>query len=260
MRRGRGWSVGRANGSLRKMPAHDDLRHGRAMASPGFAGDDGSADPRLRAALDAIADKPARHPDVLFALASARVLVPVVAVHPASGQRSGRRDGAAPAPAASMALVTVLGRDGRAALPVFTSIATLAEWRADARPVPVPAQRAALSAYAEQAPVLLVDPAGPVPFVVEGEALRALAQGGVRRPLYADEEAAALLAQATTDLVGLAAARFEPAAGADARVILTVTGKNFGTQAAERVAQRLRDSASLRPRILLGLELAVEFS
>ncbi|MBD3010287.1 SseB family protein [Streptomyces sp. 5-10] len=50
------------------------------IPDPGFSGDDGSADPRLTAALAAWADDRSAEPEVLAALADARLLVPVVAI------------------------------------------------------------------------------------------------------------------------------------------------------------------------------------
>jgi hypothetical protein len=53
---------------------------GRPVPDPGYAGDEGAADPRLGAALAACAADPERAPEVLVALRDARLLVPVVAV------------------------------------------------------------------------------------------------------------------------------------------------------------------------------------
>jgi hypothetical protein len=53
----------------------------------------------------------------------------------------------------------------------------LHRWNPDARPVPVRAATAAEAALSDDASAMLVDVAGPVMFVVEGEDLRALAQG-----------------------------------------------------------------------------------
>jgi hypothetical protein len=144
---------------------------GRSLAPQPFAGDDGSADPALVAALET--GDAAR---VAAALAAARVLVPVVAVL-----------GDDPAPvgpmglpvdkAADMAVATLVAPDGARALPVFTSLATLGSWDATVRPVPAEGQRAALAAVQDECTRLVVDPAGPVPAVVARPVLWALAQG-----------------------------------------------------------------------------------
>ena len=81
-----------------------------------------------------------------------------------------------------MAAVLMTGRDGRTALLAFTSTASLNRWAqshagGEARPVPVPARQAASAALQDKAAALLVDVAGPVLFVVEGEDLGSLAAG-----------------------------------------------------------------------------------
>ena len=75
-----------------------------------------------------------------------------------------------------MALPTLIGRDGRAAVLAFTSLDALTRWRPDARPVAVPAARA-WQAGAEEASAVVIDVAGPVPVTVEGARLAALAAG-----------------------------------------------------------------------------------
>lgn len=154
----------------------------RAIPDPGFAGDDGSAPPHLAAALAAYASDPGRHLEVFLALQTARLLVPVLAVPGDAGvDEMGRtREKPGDVPGSSgveMATVLVTGRDGRQALPGFTSVQSLAAWRADARPVPVAAPLVALSALQGGVPALLVDVAGPTTYVVEGDLLEGLARG-----------------------------------------------------------------------------------
>ncbi len=147
---------------------------GRAIPDPGFAGDDGSADPAVAAALEAYRQGSSSVGAVLAALVTGRLLVPVVAVldEAEAGPTGLHRE-----KSSHMATVTVTGRDGRRALVAFTSTETLTRWRADARPVPVTASQAAGAALDEGADALVVDLAGPVPFAVEGAALRSLAAG-----------------------------------------------------------------------------------
>ena len=75
-----------------------------------------------------------------------------------------------------MALVTLKAPDGRTAMPVFTSAAALTAWHPEARPVAVYAARAALSAVAEGAELLVLDPGSEFTFVVRRPAVWALAQ------------------------------------------------------------------------------------
>ncbi len=160
----------------------------RSIPDPGFAGDDGGADPVVAAALAAYdgpgqADVSSAHLEALALLQDSRVLVPVVAIldemeHGVPGEGSGLpRE-----KSSDMAAVLMTGRDGRTALLAFPSTASLDRWGqsyagGEPRPVPVPARQAASAALQDQATALLLDVAGPVLFVIEGEDLESLAAG-----------------------------------------------------------------------------------
>jgi hypothetical protein len=146
----------------------------RSIPDPGFAGDEGGADPALSTALAAYAADPGRHLEVFAALQGARLLVPVVAV---LGQAEVDAAGHARDKSSDMATALLTGRDGRQALLAFSSLETLAAWREDARPVPVAASTAARSAVEEGAAALVVDVAGPTSFAVEGNLLEGLSRG-----------------------------------------------------------------------------------
>jgi len=143
--------------------------------------DRGDADPQVAAALSAFAAGQGSEHAALAALATARLLVPVVAVlaeaAPADGTAPGP-DGTAPGreKASEMALPTLLGSDGRRAVLAFTGLPSLTAWRPDARPVPVTA-RQVWQAGAQEADAVVIDIAGPVPFAVDGARLAALAEG-----------------------------------------------------------------------------------
>ncbi len=154
----------------------------RSLPDPGFAGDDGAADPGLAAALAAYDAAPevGGHLAALAVLQDTRVLVPVVAV---LGEVEYDEQGLARDKTSDMAAVLMTGRDGRTALLAFTGSVSLAQWDATARPVPVSARQAAQAALHDDAAALLLDVAGPVMFVVEGEDLEALAGGQRLVPL-----------------------------------------------------------------------------
>src|SRR3954471_13712869 len=153
------------------------LWHHRGMRSipdPGFAGDTGQVDPELAAALtayDAAPDDPDATRAVLARLTQTRLLVPVVAI---LGEVEHDEQGLAHDKTSDMAAVLMTGRDGRKALLAFTGTGALQAWDPSARPVPVTARHAALSALQDEASALLVDVAGPVMFVVEGADLHTL--------------------------------------------------------------------------------------
>ncbi|MFV0427602.1 MAG: SseB family protein [Beutenbergiaceae bacterium] len=140
-----------------------------------FAHDDGTAPQQLAAAI-ALPRPQERRAAVVAALRTDRVLVPVVA------RLDELQQGKAPdeivgEKLAHTAMVTVALPDGRAGLPVFSSMATMAAWRADARPVPTQGRRAALAAAAEADGVLVLDPGGPGAVQVGRPAVRAVALG-----------------------------------------------------------------------------------
>jgi SseB protein N-terminal domain len=172
---------------------------GRTLAGAAYPGDDGSPDPRVSAALDAYAAGRGSEHAALTALAGCRLLVPVVAMLTEAeqdGPRGLRRE-----KSSEMALPTLIGADGRAALPAFTCMDSLARWRPDARPVPVTAAQV-WQAGAQEASAVVVDVAGPVPFAVDGARLAALAEGRPAPVPHEDPDVVALVR-------GLAAA--EPA-------------------------------------------------
>ena len=109
---------------------------------------------------------------MIEALHGARLLVPVVAV---LGEAETGDDGLRREKSSDMAVPTIQAPDGRRALPAFTSVAALARWRPDARPVAVPLPQALRALAHEGADTLLIDLAGPVTYELTGPSLRAAA-------------------------------------------------------------------------------------
>jgi SseB protein N-terminal domain len=146
----------------------------RVIPDPGYAGDDGSAPAGLAEALAGWAAGRKPYVEALAALQQSRLLVPVVAV---LGEVEVDDAGLAHDKTSDMATVLLQGADGRLALLAFTGTDALAAWSPDGRPVPVAAELAARSALQDGAAALVVDVAGPVRFVVEGDDLARLAEG-----------------------------------------------------------------------------------
>jgi hypothetical protein len=149
---------------------------GRTLAPSAFPNDDGTADPALLAVLEAHGRGDAAVEHAYGYLLNARVLAPIVAL-PGEVEvvldekgRNLTRD-----KDSDMALVTLVAPDGTRALPVFTSVAALAAWNPEARPMPVAFPRACAAAKAEGAEVMLVDLGQPSYLVVEPAAVRAFA-------------------------------------------------------------------------------------
>ena len=229
---------------------------GRRLAGPRFPDDDGSAGPQVTAALAAYAAGQGSEHAVLAALDSARLMVPVVAL-PAAEDAPGP-DGPRREKSSEMALPTVIGGDGRAALPAFTSAASLARWRPGARPVPVPAAQVWQSG-ASEASAVVIDIAGPVPFAVDGARLAALAQGRPPPQPHEDPDVTALAREALAAEPVIAGYRLQPGTdGTDLTLLLVpVPGHGPGEvrDAAQRAGQRLMGGAG--DRLRRGIQIAV---
>lgn len=194
---------------------------------PTAAGDTGDADPAVRAVLAAYAAGDATEHAMLSAVAASRLLVPVVAVLAEANADGSEKE-------TEMALPTLVGNDGRKAVIAFTSIETLSSWRQDARPVPVPAPRL-WAAARSQADAVVIDVAGPVPVVVEGARLRALADGGTPPPAHADPDIRAAIAEVLPDFT------LEPGPpGIDLVIAFRAAGQDQARAAAEQLSRRLR--------------------
>lgn len=142
---------------------------GRRIETPStFTADDGGADPRLLATLSSFEAGSATYSEVIEIIGSSRLLVPVVAVLE-------ERDDTGADKSSHMATVTLVQADGRRGLLAFTSVESLRNWNADARPVPAFAVDVCAAAMDEGAQGVLVDIAGPIRFAVDGQALEALA-------------------------------------------------------------------------------------
>ena len=175
----------------------------------GDPADRGDADPGAAAALRAFATGQGSEHAALSALASARLLIPVVAVlaEPVASAEHQAMDGQVSAPGlhpgsalrrakvSEMALPTLVGQDGRTAVLAFTGLPALLAWRPDARPVPVPAGQL-WRAAAGTADAVVVDVAGPVPLAVDGARLAALAAGRPAPPPPEDPDVLAAVAAA----------------------------------------------------------------
>jgi hypothetical protein len=193
--------------------------HGRELPLQPFAGDPGEADPALAAALTGAGQGTVAVADVVRALAAARVMISLVAAvgegHPIPDHVRGDLG-------AEAVLVTIIGPDGRRALPIFSSVQTIATWNPDARPVPVESTRAALSAVAEECDLLVLDPAGPVRFDVPRAAMWAMAQGRDWVPPVEDDELLTALQGAVHPLPDVLGLRMEPVGDTGVRIVLGV--------------------------------------
>ncbi len=175
-----------------------------------FDDDDGAADAGYLAAVAALRSGTGDEAGVVASLATARVFIPIVAqlaeeAETDSGLHADKQ--------ADMALVTLKAADGRTAMPAFTSAGALSAWHPDARPVAVYAARAALSAVAEGAELMVLDPGSGVTFVVRRPGLWALAQQHSWSPSYADAELATEMRQAAAAFPAVRDLQLKPGRG-----------------------------------------------
>ena len=211
-----------------------------------FRDDTGMADQGAGAALDEYAAGRGTEREVLTALAAARLLVPVVAVLGEQAADGSEKD-------STMALPTLIGNDGRAAIIAFTGLAALTAWRPDARPIPVEAGRVWQAAVAEGQAVV-VDVAGPVPVVVEGARLAALAAGQPPPAPHEDPDIRAEVEAVIAPEDAIAGARVtQGRAGGDLAVQFLVRPGGDWEPAVRRAATQL--SGRLAARLRRGIEI-----
>ena len=192
---------------------------GRSLEGDGnplhrFDQDDGKPDAGYTAAIEALAAGTGTEAEVVASLAAARVYVAIIAT---LGEEAESEHGLTADKEADLALVTLTAPDGRKALPVFSSVDSLSRWHPQARPVAVYAPRAALSAVAEEAQLLVIDPGSDVTFVVRRPATWALAQQREWVPSYADDSLAAIVSDAAAQQPAVRQIQLSAAGGVSSR-------------------------------------------
>jgi hypothetical protein len=224
------------------------------IPDPGFSADDGSADAALAGALAAYARDRGTEAAVIGALHGARLLVPVVAV---LGEAETGDDGLRREKSSDMAVPTIQAPDGRRALPAFTSVAALARWRPDARPVAVPLPQALRALAHEGADTLLIDIAGPVTYELTGPALRAAALGPGRADPIAEPAVREALRAAVAAEPGVLRAHLTPGTGGDGTLGLVLAPGADVQGTGRRIAAALAADDVLRAGLVRGLDLAL---
>jgi hypothetical protein len=219
---------------------------------PSFLDDDGTPDPSVRTELADFAAGQGSEQAALRALARSRLLVPVVAVVAEQIGEAGTGNAGPPEPnvsesnvperrggmpqgekASDMAMPTLIGLDGRRAIPVFTCMESMRAWQADARPVPVPASRVWQAATADGCAVM-VDVAGPVPIAVEGARLDALARGESAPAPCSDADVREVVSDVLAAQPAVAGFELLPGgADHDLVLVLTMSGERAGHDVAE---------------------------
>jgi hypothetical protein len=219
---------------------------GRQLTAAGFGGDLGEADVDLVAALDAPQDETA----LMYAVAKARLLIPIVAA-PSQTDDSG---GPMVEKSTDMAAVTLISPDGQRALPVFSSLAALSAWNPSARPSPVTSSRAAQAAVTERCDVMVLDLGSGHELVLRPSMVWALAQQRVWLPAHADPFVAEALSRATADEADVIECfgESDPAGAGILRVVLRLRPGLDSVQVralATRVGEQIATDGESRARI-----------
>ena len=148
---------------------------GASIPTSPFAGDDGTADPDFARILRAWVDHAVTADELVAAVRDHRLLVPVVAVLDEASESG--IEGVAVEKDSHMAVPLMVRPDGQRGLLAFTCTDAVIRWDPAARPIPVRGADAAAAALQEAADALVIDVAGPVRVVLEGDLLTAAAQG-----------------------------------------------------------------------------------
>ncbi|MCX7521319.1 SseB family protein [Microbacterium sp. STN6] len=156
---------------------------GRHFDGNDFGDDDGSAPERLIRALAEFRAGSVAADAVVDAMRGVRLLIPLVAQ---LGEAGLDEHGRTVDKTQELAIVTVEAPDGRAALPVFSSVTAMQAWNATARPVPADGVRVALAAAGEQTDLVVLDPTSDTEFAVRRPAVWAMAKSEPWRPPHAD--------------------------------------------------------------------------
>ena len=144
------------------------LGRGRSLAEPAFAADAGTADPKVRLLVAAVAAGEQPVLAVARELRDVRLLTAVVAVLDAMDEAGGDKD-------SHMAVVSMVNERGERGLLGFTGVDSLAAWDPQARPVPAMGRDVARAAMDDGATAIVIDVSGPQRLVIDGPALAALA-------------------------------------------------------------------------------------
>jgi len=219
------------------------------VAGP-YADDRGDVEPRLADAISAYAAGDAHLVDVQRALVSARVLGVVV-----------------PGDDGTLSAVSITGRDGRIATPVFSSVRTAAGWNPAARPFPITGPDAARGAIDVGSAAVVLDISGTVPIELQGPLLLALSDGVEWCTTPSDPHLAAAVAAALADVPDLEHVELGASPSAGLLITVVVAGvsgerSNLAPEVAlaavaDRIQAVLRAAGFPDPLLPAGMDLAI---
>ncbi len=226
---------------------------GRTFSDNPFQDDDGTAPEALALALQRFRAGEAPPTEIVDALRDTRVLIPLVAE---LGEEGENEHGVKVDKSAELSIVTVKSPDGRGIVPIFSSVAAMRRWDAQARPIPVDSRRAALAAVDEGSELLILDPGSKdTEFVVRRPMVWAIARDTPYALPWLDETVLAhaqALMNEEPRLLGIdlapgdADSRF---AGPELEATILVA-TTLGEQEEREVLQRVQQHVSSAPEII----------
>jgi len=225
---------------------------GRSFHANESAGDDGSADPRLIETVLRFRARELGLAEVVEALASVRLLVPLLTDR---GDEGIGAHGQVVDKTQELALVTLAGPDGRAVLPVFSSVDAMRAWNPIARPIPATAARAAVAAASDGLGAIVLDPGSPTELALRRTAFESLALGSRFTPCFLDERVLEAFLAATASESSVRAVQLAPGdpdarlAGPELIVHLTLDA-GLAQDELDAVISRLGDAWAASPVIL----------
>jgi hypothetical protein len=166
---------------------------GRSFQPNPHAGDSGETPPEVSEALGAWRSGAGTYSGLIAAFAANRFLIPLVA-H--AGDDFDSDNPVMEDKVQELSVVTVAGPNGEKVIPVFTAAAAMKIWNAEARPIPIDAQRVALAAASEHTDRIVVNP-GTDSIVLRRPVVWSIAQGADYRAPWESPEFVA----ATRDLL-----------------------------------------------------------
>jgi hypothetical protein len=167
---------------------------GRSFQPNPHAGDSGETPPDVSEALSAWRSGSGTYSGLVAAFAANRFLIPLVA-H--AGDDFDSDNPVMEDKVQELSVVTVAGPNGEKIIPVFTSASAMKTWNAEARPIPIDAQRVALAAASEHTDRIVVNP-GTDSIVLRRPVVWSIAQGADYRAPWESPEFVA----DTRDLLG----------------------------------------------------------
>lgn len=190
---------------------------GRTFEPNHAADDDGSAPEHLLEAIRRFRARELGEIEVVDAIRSARLLIPLVAHlgeaddhgHASDHEHEGV-NGLRIDKSQELAIVTVTGPDGRTVLPAFTSVDAMRAWNPEARPIPAGAVRVAAAAVHEGTDLVVVDPTSETEFVLRRPTILAIAQGTLWAPSHQDPAVLAAFVEGVSGEPSVASVELAP--------------------------------------------------